>query len=218
MVIPARDEAAGIERCVASARADEVEILVVDGGSEDATRSLAQHSGATVIGSRPGRARQLERGRRAASGEVLLFLHADTRLPRGYADAVRAALGDPSVVGGAFALRFEERTLRLRFVEWGAGLRLRWFAFPYGDQALFARRSVLEEIGGIPDVPFMEDLDLVRSLKRRGRLARLALPAVTSARRYLERGVMTTMLRNWAAASAWALGIERSRLAAWYRR
>lgn len=219
MVIPALDEAAGIERCVASARADEVEIWVVDGGSQDATRDLAQQAGARVLhASRSGRAAQLEAGWRAAKGDVLLFLHADTVLPEGYAGAIRDALRDPGVAGGAFAFRFDRRTPALRFVEFGARWRNRLFRFPYGDQALFVRRRVLDAEGGVPQVPLMEDLDLVRALKRHGRLALLSLPVVTGARRYLRGGVLRTMLRHWIAAAAWGVGIDRARLAAWYRR
>lgn len=218
MVIPALDEAAGIQRCVASARGTDVEILVVDGRSQDATRDLAREAGAEVVETAPGRARQLETGWRRAQGDVVLFLHADTVLPPGYAGAVRAALADPRVVGGAFAFRLEGPGIGLRAIEWGARWRQRLWRLPYGDQALFARRSVLEAIGGVPQVPLMEDLDLVAALKRRGRLALLPQAAVTSARRYRQRGVLRTMLRNWAAAAGWSLGVDRERIARWVRR
>jgi rSAM/selenodomain-associated transferase 2 len=218
VVIPALDEAAGIEPCVASARDEDVEVIVVDGGSRDATRDLARRAGARVVSAAAGRGRQLEAGRRLATGEVVLLLHADTQLPGGYAAAVRAALCDSEVVGGAFALRFDRRGARLRFVEWGARMRLALFSFPYGDQALFVRRAVLEALGGIPQVPVMEDLDLVRALKEQGKLALLPLCATTSARRYLAGGVLRTMLRNWIAAAAWLLGVDRTRVAVWYRR
>jgi rSAM/selenodomain-associated transferase 2 len=218
VVIPALDEAAGIEPCVASARDEDVEVIVVDGGSQDATRVLARRAGARVVSAAAGRAHQLEAGWRLATGEVVLFLHSDTQLPGGYAATVRAALRDSEVVGGAFSFRFDRRDAILRFVEWGARMRLRLFAFPYGDQALFARRVALEALGGVPQVSFMEDLDLVRALKEQGRLALLPLCATTSARRYLAGGVLRTMLRNWVAAAAWLLGVDRSRVAAWYRR
>lgn len=165
-----------------------------------------------------GRARQLQRGLEESRGEVVVLLHADTRLPPGWQDAVRRALSDPGVVGGAFALRFDQRSARLRFVELGVRLRNALLRLPYGDQAIFARREALEAVGGIPDVPLMEDLDLVRALARRGRLALLPEPVVTSARRYLEGGVLRTMWRHWRAAAAWSLGVDRERIAAWYRR
>ncbi len=218
VVIPALDEAEDIAAAVASAAAEGVEIVVVDGGSRDGTRERASAAGATVLHSPPGRARQLGVGALESRGDAVLFLHADTRLPPGWDAAVRRALADPAVVGGCFRFRLGERRPALRLVEWGARMRVRLFSMPYGDQALFVRRSTLDAIGGVPQAPIMEDLDLVWAIKRHGRLARLALPVTTSPRRYLERGALRTMLRNWAAAGAWLLGFERERIAAWYRR
>lgn len=218
VVIPALDEGERIEAALASATAPGVEVVVVDGGSRDDTVARAKRGGARVLASPPGRARQLDAGARAASGDVLLFLHADTRLPEGYREAVERALLDPGVSGGAFRFAFDRRSPGLRFVAWGVRLRVALFRLPYGDQALFLRREVLEAMGGVPQVPIMEDLDLVRALRRRGRLEILPLAATTSARRYEARGVLRTMLRNWLAAAAWAAGLDRGRVAAWYRR
>ncbi len=217
VVIAALDEAEYVEASVRSALAPDVEVVVVDGGSRDDTAERARAAGARVLETAPGRARQLQAGAEASGGEAVVFLHADTRLPVGFAAAVRGALADPRVAGGSFALRFDARSAGLRAIEWGAGLRRRLFDLPYGDQALFVRRRVLVAIGGVPDTPFMEDLDLVRALRRHGRLARLALPVTTSARRYLAGGVLRSMLRNWAALAAWRLGIDRERVAEWYR-
>ncbi len=218
MVIPALDEESRIEGAIASARAEDVEVVVADGGSRDATRPRAEAAGARVVASAPGRARQLAAGAAAVEAEILLFLHADTRLPRGWPQAVREALADPAAAGGAFRLRFDRRSFGLRVVEWGARLRVALFGLPYGDQALFVRRSVLQALGGVPQVPLMEDLDLVAGIKRHGRLARVRASAVTSARRYEERGLLATWLRNALAAVAWSLGLDRERVAAWYRR
>jgi len=218
VVIPTLDEAEQVVGAIESAAAPEVAVAVVDGGSRDGTPRRAAAAGARVIASGPGRARQLQTGVRETHGDAVVFLHADTRLPPGFADALRAALADPRVVGGAFRLRFDERRLRLRVIEWGARLRVALFRLPYGDQALFVRRSALEGIGGVPQAPIMEDLDLVKALRRRGRIASLRLPATTSARRYLRDGVFRTWLRNAAAAAAWMIGFDRRRVAAWYRR
>jgi rSAM/selenodomain-associated transferase 2 len=230
VVIPALDEADTIAAAVESARtghggahdapgdlALHVEIVVVDGGSRDRTADRARAAGARVLTSPPGRARQLETGWRATEGEVVLFLHADTRLPRGWAAAVRDALCDPAVVGGAFRLRFAERSLGLAIVEWGAHRRARWGGLPYGDQALFARRRALEAIGGIAPVPIAEDLDLVRALAGQGRMALLPDAVVTSARRYLRGGVFRVWLRHAVALLGWRLGVDRARLARWVR-
>ena len=218
VVIPTLDEAERITQSVSSAVGGADEVLVVDGGSRDGTPDRAEAAGARVISSTPGRARQLGVGAEAARGDVLLFLHADTQLPVGWDAAVRQALADGAVVGGAFRFRFEDRSLVFRLLEWGTRLRVALLRLPYGDQALFVRRSVLDSIGGFPQVPIMEDLDLVAGLKRRGRLVLLALPATTSARRYRERGPLRTAARNLLAALAWACGCERGRIAVWYRR
>jgi rSAM/selenodomain-associated transferase 2 len=218
VVIPALDEAEGIAAAVASARAPDVEVLVVDGGSSDDTVKRAAAAGAQVLRAPRGRARQLDAGARAARGDALLFLHADTRLPPGFADAVAAALRDPRVQGGAFRLRFDRSTRALRVVERLARLRGRLLRLPYGDQALFVRRAALDAVGGVPQVPILEDLDLVRALKRRGRLALLPLDAVTSARRHLAEGPLRTALRHLLIALAGWLGVDRARVAAWARR
>jgi len=131
---------------------------------------------------------------------------------------VGGALRDAAVVGGAFQLRFDRRPPSLRIIEWGARFRVALFGLPYGDQALFIRRSTLDAIGGIPQAPIMEDLDLVKAMRRRGKLALLSLPVTTSARRYLANGVWRTMALHWLAAGAWTLGVDRDRIARWVRR
>ncbi len=218
VVIPALDEARRIARAVESAREPGVDVVVVDGGSRDATPDRARAAGARVIRTARGRASQLEAGRRVVDADVVLFLHADSRLPEGFARAVRRALGDPAAAGGAFGLRFEPRTFGMRWIEWGVRVRTALFGLPYGDQAPFLRSKVLEEAGGVPQVPIMEDLDLVRTIRRAGRLVLLPLAVETSARRYRQGGVLRTWARNTLALAAWRLGLDRARVAAWYGR
>ena len=218
VVIPTLDEAEWIGAAVGSAISPDVEILVVDGGSADGTTARAAAAGARVIASEPGRARQLGVGARACGGDAIVFLHADTRLPSGWESAVRRALEDAVTVGGAFRLRLEPSSPALKLVEWGARLRVALFRLPYGDQALFVRRATLEQMGGVPQVPIMEDLDLVRGMKRRGRLALLPQEVVTSARRHLAGGPLRTAARHLVAALAWTAGVPRSRVADWVRR
>jgi len=217
-VIPALNEADRIAASIRSARAPGVEVVVADGGSGDATRLRAAEAGARVISSSPGRSRQLQDGADASQGDVILFLHADTTLPQGFAERIHHALADPAVAGGAFALRFAESGFALRLVEFGARVRVALAGLPYGDQAIFVRRSVLERMGGVPQAAIMEDLDLVRGIKQSGRIALLSAPVTTSARRYRERGSLRTVARNAVALLAWRLGIDRDRVAAWYRR
>jgi rSAM/selenodomain-associated transferase 2 len=217
VVIPALDEADWIAGTVASATAEGVEIVVVDGGSRDGTQDLAASAGARVLRSSPGRALQIQAGVDASAGNTLLILHADTRLSPGYAAAIGRALQDPEVVGGAFRFQFDEQSASLRVIEWGARLRVAVLGLPYGDQALFFRRALLSEIGGIPQAPIMEDLDLVVALRRCGRLVALPAPATTSARRYVEHGPLRTTGRHLLAAVAFAFGIDRARIAAWVR-
>ena len=217
VVIPTLDEADLIGDAVASAGAEGVEVLVVDGGSRDATAERARQTGAEVLHSPPGRARQLGVGAESARGDAVLFLHADTTLPPGWDVAVRTALADEGVVGGAFRFRFDARSAALRLVEWSTRVRVALLRMPYGDQALFVRRRVLESMGGVPQVPIMEDLDLARELRRRGRLVLLPLPATTSARRYRSQGALRTVARNAVAWAGWLLGLERRRIADWYQ-
>ena len=194
VVIPTLDEAACIAGSVGSVIGPGIEVIVVDGGSRDETRRLAQDAGARVLTSERGRARQLRMGGEDTTGDVVLFLHADTRLESGWQEAIRQALSDPECTGGAFTFRFAERGARERWIEFGVALRIALFRLPYGDQALFVRRSVLERMGGIPIVPMMEDLDLVRAIKRAGRLEILRPKAITSSRRYERAGGLRTVM------------------------
>jgi rSAM/selenodomain-associated transferase 2 len=212
VVIPALDEEGRVGDAVRSVR-DDAEVIVVDGGSSDGTRSVAEAAGASVIASARGRGVQLAAGARAARGEWLVFLHADTRLERGWADALRAL--PASVVGGAFRFALDGPRTAYRWLEAGVALRCRLFRLPYGDQGLFARRSVYEEIGGFRPMPLMEDVDFVRRLGRAGPLAFLPVRAFTSARRF-ERRAVRTSLRNVGLLTLYAAGFGPDRLARYY--
>ncbi|MBK7948701.1 MAG: TIGR04283 family arsenosugar biosynthesis glycosyltransferase [Deltaproteobacteria bacterium] len=219
VVIPTLDEAARIGALVSSlvrsggAAQDGVEVIVVDGGSRDATPALARAAGARVLASARGRARQLRLGSECANGDWIVFLHADTRLPEGWSEALAGVADDPGCAGGAFGFRLEEQGLLFRWIELWVRVRNALFRLPYGDQAIFIRRGVLEAMGGVPDVPILEDLDLVRGIRSHGRLALLALPATTSGRRYAQgRGLRTILLHQWALLG-WLLGFDRVRLA-----
>ncbi len=219
VVIPALDERDSIARALDSTRLPGVERIVVDGGSSDGTAELARSLGAEkVIQSARGRARQLDVGYRESKAGVIVFLHADTRLDPGWLEAIRASLDDAAVAGGAFRLGFDSRRWIYRLAEWLVSLRSRLALLPFGDQALFIRRELIDAQGGIRAVPIFEDLDLVRLIRKSGRLALLRESAWTSARRYERNGVLRQTLRNQVALLAWGLGLDRERVASWYWR
>lgn len=224
VVIPALNEAREIADAIESASApaadgaDAVDIVVVDGGSRDGTAQRAREAGARVLESQPGRALQLQAGVEGANADAILFLHADSRLPPGWEVEVERALEDPEVSGGAFRLRFDERRPGLRLIEGWVRLRVALFALPFGDQAIFVRRDVLNEIGGVPRAPVMEDVDLVAAMKSQGRVVALPQSVTTSARRYLRGGVLRTAWGHSLALAARLAGVDRSRIQSWLGR
>lgn len=219
VVIPSLNESEHIAACISAASPGAHEIIVVDGGSADTTAEEARARGATVIVGGPGRAAQMNAGALAASGDILVFLHADARLPRGYAQSVRRTLARPGMTAGAFRLGIDPGPRRLAMVEWGANWRARHRGLPYGDQALFMRRDVFLSLGGYADLPIMEDFDLVQRLRRGGRIGIAPPPPISvSARRWLRLGIGRTTLINQLVILGYKLGIPPSRLAAFYRR
>lgn len=219
VVVPILNERETLVRALGSVDLPGIERIVVDGGSTDGSLEHVRSLGVDlVLDSAAGRSLQLELGRRRAGGDAVVFLHADTRLEAGWAEQLRAALRDPAVAGGAFSLRFESGRFAFRLVEAAVAWRCRVARLPYGDQALFVRREVLERAGGIAPVPLFEDLDLVRTIRRAGKLALLEAGALTSPRRYERNGVWRTVLRNLMALLAWRLGLPRDRVSVWYRR
>lgn len=175
------------------------ELLVVDGGSSDRTVELARAvPGVRVLESPRGRSRQMNRGAAASGADVLLFLHADVALPLDAAAWVRRALGDPGVVAGAFRTRTvaDGAPSRLAPLLRLADLRSRWSSVPYGDQALFVRAPVFRDVGGFPDLPLMEDLELSRRLGRRGRVRTVPADVRVSGRRFIARPIYYTALVN----------------------
>jgi rSAM/selenodomain-associated transferase 2 len=171
-----------------------------------------------VIYSPKGRARQMNAGAEAATGPLLLFLHADTCLPDGFEDHVRRVLAQPGIAGGAFRLRLDAPSVRFRIIERLANWRSRSMEMPYGDQGIFVKASLFRQIGGFPDVPVMEDVELVQRLRKKGRIAIAEGQAVTSARRWISRGFYRTTLIHQVLLTAHFLGISPSRIARWYDR
>jgi rSAM/selenodomain-associated transferase 2 len=214
VVIPALNEADSIRAAIESIADGAGEVIVADGGSSDGTAAAAASAGARVISARRGRAAQMEAGARAATGDWLVFLHADTRLDPGWDEALLAL--DRRFVGGAFRFSLDSPRARYRLVEAAVRLRCALFGLPYGDQALFVRRDAFASCGGFSDVPILEDVDLVRRLRRCGALAFPGVRAVTSARRWEERGFLRTTLLNWLVVALGSAGFPRARLARLY--
>jgi rSAM/selenodomain-associated transferase 2 len=216
VVIPALDEEQRVGAAVRSAldAGAQVEAVVADGGSADGTREAARAAGARVLNTPRGRGVQLHAGARAAQGRWLVFLHADTRLERGW-DSVLQAL-PAHVVGGAFRFAVDAPGRGYRVVESAVALRCRLLRLPYGDQALFARREAYEASGGFPPLPLMEDVAFVRRLRRLGPLALPRPRAFTSPRRWERLGLVQTTLRNWLVLGLYAAGLPPSRLTRLY--
>jgi rSAM/selenodomain-associated transferase 2/rSAM/selenodomain-associated transferase 1 len=218
VIIPTLNEAAHLGATLKSARADNPhEILVADGGSADETCDIAQKNGATVIHSEPGRARQMNAGAAKATGTVLLFLHADTLLPHGWMNRVAESLQNQKVAAGAFRFRIAEDFAGKWAVEWTTHFRSRWFQMPYGDQTIFLRRSLFEELGGYADLPIMEDYDFVGRLRRRGRILTVTEAVVTSGRRWRQFGFLRTTLINKLVIASYHCGVSPQKLARIYR-
>jgi rSAM/selenodomain-associated transferase 2 len=217
VVVPALNEEDCLARALASVPAG-AEIIVADGQSEDRTREIATELGARVVEGARGRGAQMNLGAKAASGDTLLFLHADCELGPEAGEAIRRALADARVVGGSFRLRISPARRGLAVVALGSNLRARLLGFPYGDQALFVRRSEFEAIGGYREIPIMEDVDLAKRLRSRGRMVSLHATVTTTPRHWERLGPLLTTLLNWVAVTAFFLGVPPTRLAPPYHR
>ena len=219
VIVPTLDEAAGIVAALtalAPLRAQGHEVIVVDAG-EDGTAALARPLADRVLRAPRGRARQMNRGAAVASGEVLLFLHADTRLPPSGAQAIVAGLARTGHGGwGRFDVRLSGRLPALRVVEAFMNGRSRLTGIATGDQAIFVTRARFREVGGYPDIPLMEDVALSKALKRLGRPLCLRDRVTTSSRRWERDGVARTVLLMWSLRLRYFLGADPGDLARRY--
>ena len=194
-----------------------LEMIIVDGGSQDQTVAIAKTAGVKVIQSPIGRAHQMNAGAAVATGDILLFLHADTRLPTGFDLTIRDTLSQPLAIAGAFRLQIDRLDWKLRVIEWGVNARSRYLQMPYGDQAIFLKTTTFQALGGFPSLPIMEDFELVRQLKQQGRIAIAPTAVITSGRRWQKLGAVRTTLINQCVILAYLLGVSPDRIAQWYR-
>ncbi len=219
IIIPTFNEAANLPATLDSLKESEnTQIIVADGGSSDRTCKLASAAGCHVLNCQRGRAVQINAGADIAEGGILLLLHADTRLPTRFDTAIRSALARPNVAAGAFRLRIDASGWPLRLIERAVDLRSSLFQMPYGDQAVFLRSSLFHQLGRVPLLPIMEDFELVRRLRRHGKIELLSLNAVTSGRRWKTLGPWRTTVINQWVILGYYLGIAPERLARWYGR
>ena len=218
IVAPVLDEAAALAPWLATLqpfRARGAQLVIVDGGSGDATLDIARAQADLAFRAPRGRASQMNAGAaacRAAGADVLLFLHADTRLPEN-ADALVLDAVARGAAWGRFDVRIDGPQAMLRIVERAMNLRSRLTGIATGDQALFVRRDLFEAVGGFPAIPLMEDVALSRTLKRHGRPACLRARVVTSARRWHRHGIWRTIFLMWRLRAAYCLGADPARLA-----
>ena len=217
IVIPTLNEAAVISGSVASALVTGPhEVIVADGGSSDDTVVLAEAAGARALRCPTGRAIQQNLAARAATGNVLLFLHADTRLTADGVLQIERALADSRIGCGAFRQAIEADGVLYRLLERGNAFRARRRGLPYGDQGIFVRRELFDDIGGFPNLKLMEDVFFMKRLRRRSWPVLLPGPLYVSARRWQCRGVIRQTLHNWTLLAAARLGIHPDRLARFY--
>ena len=217
IIIPALNEAEAIRETLdAAARVgDEVEVIVVDGGSTDETAELARAHGARVVTSARGRGAQMHAGALTARGDVLWFLHADTLAPADAASCIARALADPRAVGGNFRIRFDGTSGAARFLTW-LYPRLRRLGLAYGDSGIFVRHAAYERAGGFKPFPIFEDLDLLRALWRQGRFVQAEACVITSSRRFEGRSFALTFARWSLLQCLYWLGVSPHTLAPLY--
>lgn len=192
--------------------APDAEIVVVDGGSIDASVATAQPLCDAVISAPRGRALQMNAGVRASHGDALVFVHADTTVPATFAADIASALSDPATVGGRFDVKLDASAIPYRIIGAMISLRSRISRTGTGDQAIFVRRDVFERLGGFPELELCEDLEFSRRLKRAGRVVCLRTCVTTSARRWNRDGVARTVLRMWLIRAMYLIGVPPARL------
>lgn len=211
VVIPALNEAEALDDSIRAIPPGADEVIVADGGSEDGTAAAAERAGARVVTSTRGRGPQMNAGAAQATGDVLVFLHADTRLPEDAFEHIRRVLSDETVAGGAFHLAIDGAGWFYSFTARNANIRSKLAGAPYGDQAFFVRRAAFEALSGYRDFPHCEDLDFVRRLRKSGRVVLAPAAVRTSARRWEKHGRLRVTVRNGILFFRFWLGLLEER-------
>lgn len=219
IVMPVLNEAKNLRHTLQALKlSDHEELIIVDGNSSDDTVSLAAGFTNNVFITKKGRARQMNFGAKKATGDILLFLHADCMLPEQGFTMIRNTLKNTAVAAGAFDLRIDHPAWRFRIIAFGANLRSRFTKIPYGDQGIFMTKEVFMEAGGFAEIPLMEDLEISGRLKKIGKIVIVKPPIMASPRRWLAEGAVYTTLRDWSYALLYRfLKVDPERLVRFYR-
>lgn len=218
IVIPVLNESQVLPQLIKQLRlVDSHQVVFVDGGSSDSTVEQIQAARYLVLSSAPGRAQQMNVGAQIATGDVLVFLHADTQVPEGLSQLINQALTKTDRVWGRFDVRISGRSPLLAIIGFMMNWRSRMTGIATGDQVMFVRRSVFETLGGFADIGLMEDIELSKRLTRVSRPVCLFQRVTTSGRRWQKRGVLKTIVLMWWLRLAYWLGVKPSTLARWYR-
>lgn len=222
VIIPVLNEASRINDAVKNLYSQgypgTMEVIVVDGRKDGSTIKNIQNPGVMKISSVPGRGIQMNRGAEIASGEILVFLHADTLLPENAFLLIQEVMKDRRVTSGAFDLSIDGRAFVYRIIEKTATLRSRITGIPYGDQVIFIRKSFFFRLGKYSEIPIMEDVDLMRRIKKaKGCVCFIEKPVKTSFRRWEKEGILQCTLRNWLLMTLYLCGINPEKLAKFYK-
>ena len=220
IIIPVINEAAYLNQTLITVKQGEnLEIIVVDGGSSDETVAIALAHDTKVINCQTkGRAHQMNAGAAQAQGEILLFLHGDTLLPPNYDQQIRETMANIETIAGAFSLKIAGKKRGLRWVEKLTNWRSHYFSLPYGDQGIFLKTSTFRIMGGFPELPIMEDFELMLNLRKRGKITILSTTVLTSGRRWQKLGVFKTTIINQVVILGYFGGVNPTKLARLYHR
>lgn len=219
IIIPVLNEEKFVGRAVETASATGAfEVIVVDGGSRDETVAIANNLDCKLVNSEPGRARQQNAGADLAKGDVLLFQHADTLLSEDSVTQIKELLADENVLAGGFRQQIDAEGWMFRLLEKGNARRISRRGLPFGDQGIFIRRDTFVQLGGFPDVPLMEDVLLMKKVRKLAKPRLLPGPLGVSARRWRRHGVVSQTIRNHLLRAAHCCGVSEEYLARFYRR
>jgi rSAM/selenodomain-associated transferase 2 len=218
IIIPVLNEATIIKKTLSQlTQHSEIEIIVVDGGSQDNTVAIAKSSAKVITAIGKGRAGQMNAGANVAQSDILLFLHADTQLPANFIELVNKTLNQNQIIAGAFELAIDGSGIPLRGIEILVKVRSRLLSLPYGDQALFISKQAFIKAGGFADLPIMEDFEFIQRVGKLGRIAIAPAAVTTSGRRWQKLGVWQTTLINQLMIAGYYLGISPAKLSKFYR-